>query len=155
MISIHAPRAGSGRSQRLRIRRRGNDFNPRPPCGGRRDWTWTALYEKKYFNPRPPCGGRPNAWDTKSCTSANFNPRPPCGGRREAPAIEASKTYISIHAPRAGGDPCRPWASTPLWYFNPRSPCGERRVQRNNGAAYPLYFNPRSPCGERQLWMML
>ena len=80
---------------------------------------------------------------------------PRAGGDGTGRGRRCTRKNISIHAPRAGGDPCRPWASTPLWYFNPRSPCGERRVQRNNGAAYPLYFNPRSPCGERQLWMML
>ena len=79
---------------------------------------------------------------------------------------------ISIHAPRAGSDPC-------LWcwrdyriYFNPRSPCGERRwmyflyissmtfqstLPVRGATAIPLcagvlveHFNPRSPCGERQ-----
>ena len=33
-----------------------------------------------------------------------FQSTPPVRGATEAPAIEASKTYISIHAPRAGSD---------------------------------------------------
>ena len=33
------------------------NFNPRPPCGGRR-YVNNRGYQQKYFNPRPPCGGR-------------------------------------------------------------------------------------------------
>ena len=64
-------------------RRRYCYFNPRPPCGGRREkrmsnidgisisirallaegdfgfWAWP--HSNTHFNPRPPCGGRPGA----------------------------------------------------------------------------------------------
>ena len=35
-----------------------NDFNPRPPCGGRLLWILLKQLYPKNFNPRPPCGGR-------------------------------------------------------------------------------------------------
>ena len=33
------------------------DFNPLPPCGGRRTYT-DRQTASRYFNPLPPCGGR-------------------------------------------------------------------------------------------------
>ena len=55
-ISIHALRA-EGDAASYWMRTHGNDFYPRPPCGGRRI-KWAALSAKRYFYPRPPCGGR-------------------------------------------------------------------------------------------------
>ena len=40
-------------------RRSATDFNPLPPCGGRRKRAARAAYIAD-FNPLPPCGGRPN-----------------------------------------------------------------------------------------------
>ena len=85
--------------------------------------------------------------------------------------IVGRKTWISIHAPRAGSD-SPSWARYPAtMHFNPRSPCGERRAKYNQSintgifqSTLPvrgatscrrtclrtsLHFNPRSPCGER------
>ena len=100
----------------------------------------------------------------------DFNPRSPCGERlkrsRVAPSIRLFQstlpvrgatlhamlddqiTKISIHAPRAGSDPCRSSASLSEANFNPRSPCGERPYVYMRQAGC-VYFNPRSPCGER------
>ena len=81
-----------------------DDFNPLPPCGGRRPVfdcftvvTRISIHSLRVegdaeqkakastqmnFNPLPPCGGRPP--DCGGCqTAAYFNPLPPCGGRRE------------------------------------------------------------------------
>ncbi len=58
-----------------------NNFNPRPPCGGRRPSKSAICWGMTYFNPRPPCGGR------RVCNLA----------------VHDSKT-ISIHALRAEGD---------------------------------------------------
>ena len=81
-ISIHAPRAGSDRL--------GTEY-----CDLRR-----------YFNPRSPCGERhSNAW--VALGAAHFNPRSPCGERRPVQIVGYRFLDISIHAPRAGSDPCR------------------------------------------------
>ncbi len=43
------------------------------------------------------------------------------------------KYYISIHAPRVGGDFPRPRRTVGWWYFNPRPPCGGRPDHRQPG----------------------
>ena len=56
---------------------------------------------------------------------------------------------ISIHAPRAGGDYHHfliSFYSTK--HFNPRPPCGGRQGLRCRKPS-PEYFNPRPPCGGR------
>ena len=102
-ISIHAPRAG-GDGEGRDIRPYDSNFNPRPPCGGRQHGPARGSLPIKYFNPRPPCGGRP--WI--------YPPAPPI-------------LFISIHAPRAGGDQRRLVWRFARCYFNPRPPCGGRQ----------------------------
>ena len=125
-ISIHAPRVG-GDSHRKMTGCPNNNFNPRPPCGGRL-WWWSPviLLVRKNFNPRPPCGGRPQGRAGTRNTKIYFNPRPPCGGRlaeahdytdanlfQSTPPVWGAtrrggygqrRAAISIHAPRVGGD---------------------------------------------------
>ena len=87
------------------------------------------------------------------------------------PVIMEYNDFISIHAPRVGGDPTN---EAMIWipvYFNPRPPCGGRRrngshrwqsnyisihAPRVGGDADYLWFsgdskhfNPRPPCGGR------
>ena len=77
-ISIHVLRVEDDRPVGVH-RDQQADFNPRPPCGGRRHpRVYVAAYP--HFNPRPPCGGRP-APRARHYLRRNFNPRPPCGGR--------------------------------------------------------------------------
>ena len=57
IISIHAPRAGGDLRRNLLLHEGAQDFNPRPPCGGRHaPRLLTGCH--CHFNPRPPCGGR-------------------------------------------------------------------------------------------------
>ncbi len=144
-ISIHAPRAGSDASA-PRYRSRRKDFNPRSPCGERRQATPRHHYRE------------------------NFNPRSPCGERRYAPFGNIRPGYISIHAPRAGSDhdqttpahrrvfqstlPVRGatiykrniWTHKTISIHAPRA--GSDTTTR--GEVYQIWhFNPRSPCGER------
>ena len=56
------------------------------------------------FNPRPPCGGRRECPRYGGISGGNFNPRPPCGGRQGVEENVVTLCPISIHAPRAGGD---------------------------------------------------
>ena len=101
-----------------------------------------------------------------------FNPRPPCGGRRINLCQHHTRQWISIHAPRAGGDQKPPvmlkseaefqstppvrgatnWrraAPSPWLYFNPRPPCGGRPLIVVR-LLYAAHFNPRPPCGGRR-----
>ena len=100
-ISIHALR-GEGDTATTGTRIDKEDFNPRPPWGGRRgaamlkQITQISIHAlrgegdpaaprrpeaTRHFNPRPPWGGRRTAADMSDSTRRNFNPRPPWGGR--------------------------------------------------------------------------
>ena len=101
-ISIHAPREGGDGGINYPPPYK-EDFNPRPPRGGRLAGDIAALVvarisihapreggdnaarrtseEVHHFNPRPPRGGR--RYPGRPAGGAgNFNPRPPRGGRR-------------------------------------------------------------------------
>ena len=102
------------------------DFNPRAPCGTRRErrqhraprpaisihaprvgrdvlYTAQTLTSAQFQSTRP-------VWDaTRSasctvCASSNFNPRAPCGTRPSERRNGRAGADISIHAPRVGRD---------------------------------------------------
>ena len=146
-ISIHAPREGG-------------DY--------RHDFSGDC---RENFNPRPPRGGRPCV-TLQDMASANFNPRPPRGGRQEAtaalvdlgkfqstpPARGATRAQlqhrladrqISIHAPREGGDCCSFFFSFRFSNFNPRPPRGGRPGGLDGRQQVHGDFNPRPPRGGR------
>ena len=96
-VSIHAPRAG------------GDD--PAVPVG----------YVDYGFNPRPPRGGR-------LCETApiaelyEFQSTPPARGATHILHIFIMASTVSIHAPRAGGDPHMVCADTTGWAFQSTPP---------------------------------
>ena len=101
-ISIHAPREG-GDEARRRKTTRSNNFNPRPPRGGRRNASSTAPSRHQFqstppargatltvlhaehraqFQSTPPARGATTRQPDISATyDRDFNPRPPRGGR--------------------------------------------------------------------------
>ena len=103
----------------------GEDFNPRSPCGERRDGEQYEHIDFTISTHAPRAG---------SDLIAVFL-SPPC--------------YISTHAPRAGSDLMHRMLKMSKNDFNPRSPCGER-LSSDGKAPIQLDFNPRSPCGERR-----
>ena len=102
-------------------------FNPRPPRGGRLkvhrgckdcireisihapreggDFVFTVVFRMiRDFNPRPPRGGRHHAGYMPT-VQTRFQSTPPArGATTERQRIYASCIFISIHAPREGGD---------------------------------------------------
>ncbi len=100
-ISIHAPLVGRDAGQAGR-RVCPQDFNPRAPCGARRQRRRRSTI-RSHFNPRAPCGARP-------FPSCSF--------------MISSK--ISIHAPLVGRDRRTSPNGENHRYFNPRAPCGAR-----------------------------
>ena len=102
IISIHAPRAG------------GDALPLRPAKGDRYD-----------FNPRPPCGGRRSICAPAPCLTA-FQSTPPVRGATDRADIYPAPHKISIHAPRAGGDQGQYGCKRTNCHFNPRPPCGGR-----------------------------
>ena len=101
-ISIHAPLAGCDPAAYCRdgVKRY---FNPRTPCGVRRNMYDRVAYADN-FNPRTPCGVRRSADRVHFPPGLTFQSTHPLrgatlsGGRRDIPGA------ISIHAPLAGCD---------------------------------------------------
>ena len=123
---------------------RSRNFNPRAPCGARRNHPKMAYQLPFHFNPRAPCGARlPKATENKA--NKHFNPRAPCGARQHVSnfipepigfqptrplrgatvataCVFFSQKIISTHAPLAGRDHVSfyqsPWSGT----FQPTRP---------------------------------
>ncbi len=144
-----------------------SSFNPRPPCGGRRDAIGVRLLARCSFNPRPPCGGRPHAGVASACVDACFNPRPPCGGRRAVTAAALDSRGFNPRPP-CGGRPAPHGAVSELFQSAPpvrgatddvdrgaggvsiRAPRAGGDPQRSSALArLDASFNPRPPCGGR------
>ena len=104
-------------------------------------------FRLRCFNPRTPCGVRRNPasgsvsgfWfqSTHSLRSATI-----CIG------LETHDYMVSIHALLAECDRATPDNKTLTKSFNPRTPCGVRRFL-TSVAISPVGFNPRTPCGVR------
>ena len=166
-ISIHALR-GEGDRRRDRDIRHINNFNPRPPRGGRQNFS-DALGGTIYFNPRPPRGGRlmtistiwmcsrfqstpsaGRATKTVHCTVFfyRFQSTPSAGRATNYTSRLVSGSAISIHALRGEGDPQCHLQLNYSVNFNPRPPRGGRPSQ-DCGRTFRCYFNPRPPRGGR------
>ena len=145
-ISIHAPRVGSDCSD-FRILSGYTDFNPRSPCGERRDAA-TDFLRPVIISIHAPRVGSDEGVAARGCAVAISIHAPRVGSDRNLADILAHSLCISIHAPRVGSD-ARPRSGRKVrGYFNPRSPCGERHKTANFDAIMQN-INPRSPCGER------
>ena len=129
-------------------------FNPRAPCGARPLTASVVRSHSLFQSTRPVRGATTNSRDC--CSMLLFqSTRPVRGATRRAMygmrswlfqstrpvrgatlkgADTASCTRVSIHAPRAGRDPCSTARNTHVPRFNPRAPCGARPV----GAGEPL-----------------
>ena len=146
-------------------------FNPRPPRGGRLvAMAWTVrrkaisihapreggdssrlcqFYVDTAFQSTPPARGATRQPGEPVQHRPNFNPRPPRGGRPKLMPLDLSSSFISIHAPREGGD---------LWRWH--GPCAGRQFQSTPPArgatpavcansTWTPHFNPRPPRGGR------
>ena len=127
--------------------KRGEDFNPRSPCG-----------ERPHL-PGADGGGEgisihaPRVGSDGDCTVPYtlwgiFQSTLPVWGATIDASMRPADETISIHAPRVGSDPRLGIDTCRRIYFNPRSPCGERHGNTDAGGR-TAHFNPRSPCGER------
>ena len=82
-------------------------FNPRAPCGARRNTHPASAMPPRFQSTRPVWGATCAPYHNRGGFS-NFNPRAPCGARLMATGISERLTLISIHAPRVGRDPPLP-----------------------------------------------
>ena len=146
------------------------DFNPRSPCGERREHhmktelliqfqptlpvrgaTSTSRWGAtpwSYFNPRSPCGERP-LHHRQRMDHSDFNPRSPCGERQVTvgTVLKLKEFQPTLPVRGATGLPLRDKLLVRISTHAPRA--GSDRGVRG----WRLIigdFNPRSPCGERR-----
>ena len=86
---------------------RGQHFNPRSPCGERREGELGAKAVWN-FNPRSPCGERPSKTTMRRRSSGISIHAPLAGSDLEIIGIPRDADEISIHAPLAGSDRALP-----------------------------------------------
>ncbi len=125
------------------------DFNPRAPCGARRQPQRHPVNHLHISIHAPRAGCDPPAPGARQGTPISIHaPRAgcdsiPCGG-------ESTRT-ISIHAPRAGCDEDAKHIVAVLFQFQSTHPVrGATQRAIHRFFAWD-YFNPRTPCGVR-LW---
>ena len=125
-ISIHAPREG-GDGAALHGHHAAHIFQSTPPARGATITTRLFQFQTFYFNPRPPRGGRRATLHRQHRLAIGFQSTPPARGATSISSKSALVSFISIHAPREGGDCSCEKRSAPRWNFNPRPPRGGRR----------------------------
>ena len=102
IISIHAPRVGGDTIDAL-LNIFKEDFNPRPPCGGRQP-AQKLVNSSSRFQSTPPVWGATLGDAMTPYIIFQFQSTPPVWG---ATFLRCEKKFvksISIHAPRVGGD---------------------------------------------------
>ena len=102
-ISIHAPHAGSDAAKPARGRIKPVYFNPRSPCGERRQRR-RGRARVSDISIHAPHAGSDTLFALYVSDLVNFNPRSPCGERPNAAQRTLFVFHISIHAPHAGSD---------------------------------------------------
>ena len=101
-ISIHAPREG-GDIRRDRHRPNRDKFQSTPPARGATLRPPRRAGQRPDFNPRPPRGGRRCVFPVPG-EPPIFQSTPPARGATQRHYSRSPSTFISIHAPREGGD---------------------------------------------------
>ena len=145
MVSIHAPRAGRDHAT-TPPSCPPHCFNPRAPCGARPDASLYIPPMRLFQSTRPVRGA--TLYLHFFLLFHVFQSTRPVRGATTSAARCQQRICVSIHAPRAGRDPCNRCAHVDSPRFNPRAPCGARRWWRGM-MCWCRCFNPRAPCGAR------
>ena len=147
-ISTRAPRTGRDRIFTAILSTKA-DFNPRAPCGARRQ-TNCNIRPLDDFNPRAPCGARREEvfQHFQGCQISILAPR---AGRDLRGLDEAEqRNKISILAPRAGRDCELALETEREQTFQSSRPVRGATSRPFRGAPRTHNFNPRAPCGARR-----
>ncbi len=78
-------------------------FNPRSPCGERREQAGIEARTRSVSTHAPLAGSDGSRSDRRT-RHPRFNPRSPCGERRERAPVHLELVGVSTHAPLAGSD---------------------------------------------------
>ena len=167
-ISIHAPLAGSDPSS-LRNNHQISNFNPRSPCGERRNAIQQRIYLIKISIHAPlagsdilvhflfpdsrisihaPLAGSDGTFEADPTYSMDFNPRSPCGERPNSDEDEGRNGIFQSTLPLRG-------ATTGTGYIPADVPISIHAPLAGSDHGVQGFkpcktnFNPRSPCGER------
>src|ERR1035441_551727 len=100
-VSIHAPRAGGdpGCSESLAEQK----FQSTPPARGATLRKEPKVAQHKFQSTPPARGATPDSLG--NWISCRFQSTPPARGATAHLGADVFGTWVSIHAPRAGGDP--------------------------------------------------
>ena len=170
-ISIHAPRVGcDGAPQGFCSR--GENFNPRTPCGVR-PHSFCPKHSREKFQSTHPVWGATSRWRVWRPNHANFNPRTPCGVRlgngiksmvsgikfqsthpvwgatHRLAHAQHNRSGISIHAPRVGCDNASYVIANGSFLFQSTHPVWGATSLCHLSTHNSSNFNPRTPCGVR------
>ena len=126
-ISIHAPRVGRD-VRRIPHFRRLVYFNPRAPCGARRQ---CLAYKHRVYE---------------------FQSTRPVWGATCFRGSEKHDDLISIHAPRVGRDAVQLAAGVCVLTISIHAPRVGRDFNSTAFLAWAKHFNPRAPCGARRCY---
>ena len=146
-ISIHAPRAGSDWTGSKHTTTKG-DFNPRSPCGERRNIGRCNKVDLLFQSTLPVRGATLNrSYQVPPSLISIHAPR--AGSDFFVLRQIVLGLGISIHAPRAGSDGATARGRRCGRVFQSTLPVRGATTYQALSKEYREDFNPRSPCGER------
>ena len=167
-ISIHAPRKGGDLIHSI-LATPQNDFNPRPPRGGRRktvlhgirinlisihapreggDDSGIGPLDKRLISIHAPREGGDLVVNTVDSLKRDFNPRPPRGGRLPVVLHLLRYGHFNPRPPR-GGRPQLVYTVTTLLQFQSTPPARGATAAGQSLRRCIFNFNPRPPRGGR------
>ena len=140
-----------GATEWLRCRRRCAPISIHVPRAGCDDCRVNTAFSISDFNPRTPCGVRRNVRDVIR-DEIGFQSTYPVRGATIGRSTAGTGAHISIHVPRAGCDAFRRIFAFARRDFNPRTPCGVRLPSRfaATGTILISIHVPRAGCDWRK-----
>ena len=124
IISIHAPHAGRDSKGTARTFT-ASDFNPRAPCGARRNPAADRGSDGEFQSTRPMRGATP--MPSLPPTMIRFQSTRPMRGATTQDDPDRIAELFQSTRPMRGATIRRPWRNGARQYFNPRAPCGARQ----------------------------
>ena len=169
MISTHAPLAGRD-IPAIAMRTKTRNFNPRAPCGARRNIRHLLFVGMNNFNPRAPCGARPGSRRHGSHYMSISTHAPLAGRDQIAFLIQVTVVIFQPTRPLRGAtltatdislelrfQPTRPLRGATQTMtmtacrliISTHAPLAGRDDIKVSRISYIGNFNPRAPCGAR------
>ena len=149
VISIHAPRVGRD-GGKGHAGRGHQHFNPRAPCGARRNIKKKPPSRIK-ISIHAPRVGRDDKWGQLVYDKQDFNPRAPCGARRGCIWCALKDSAFQSTRPVWGATMDFSLAGLSIPLFQSTRPVWGATSSSSSELAAFSNFNPRAPCGARPI----